>query len=333
MDGLRKVFNRLNLILIGDAAMRFIDPVVFAICLPIWDTDEDGFISESEAEKTGKFNQGTFNGRSDITSLDDLEKLGGYIYHAGSFSDMPNLLTASIGNKLNLTTGIPDYFTLPYSNCPKLTRVKISPNITEISNNGFINDISLKEIIWGGNEVKLGNGCFSGCTSLEETALPTSVTSILDMAFYNCISLNSISLEHVKNIAAGGFRGCENLRIDVCAPELETLGRQAFSGAGIISASNLGSITSVDYFAFYCPNLKYVVLPDTITSIGSSVFYGSTKLEYIICHATIPPTLDSSAFNSTSCIIYVPDASVNAYKTATNWSRLASRIKPISEKV
>mgnify|MGYP000472681990 CR=1 FL=1 len=32
-------------------------------------------------------------------------------------------------------------------------------------------------------------------------------------------------------------------------------------------------------------------------------------------------------------IIYVPDDSVEAYKTATNWSNYADRIRPISEYV
>lgn len=31
------------------------------------------------------------------------------------------------------------------------------------------------------------------------------------------------------------------------------------------------------------------------------------------------------------CPIYVPDESVDAYMTATNWSELADRIKPMSE--
>ena len=48
---------------------------------------------------------------------------------------------------------------------------------------------------------------------------------------------------------------------------------------------------------------------------------------------TTPPTLNSNAYNGThsDLKIYVPDASVEAYKTATNWSQYSSRIKGISE--
>jgi len=37
----------------------------------------------------------------------------------------------------------------------------------------------------------------------------------------------------------------------------------------------------------------------------------------------------SALENTNNCPIYVPSASVNAYKTATNWSTYASRIQAI----
>ena len=57
-------------------------------------------------------------------------------------------------------------------------------------------------------------------------------------------------------------------------------------------------------------------------------------MAYIKCLAVTPPTCGSNAFSqSGSCNIYVPDDSVNAYKTANNWSTYESYIKPISERV
>ena len=44
-----------------------------------------------------------------------------------------------------------------------------------------------------------------------------------------------------------------------------------------------------------------------------------------------PPTLGANAFNNTTCKIYVPDASVSAYKAATNWSTYASRIFSLTQ--
>ena len=76
-------------------------------------------------------------------------------------------------------------------------------------------------------------------------------------------------------------------------------------------------------------------LPSTITSIGRQCFFQCSQLVTFICRNTTPPTLDSGVFESTNSAlsIYVPDESVDAYKTATNWVNYASIIKPLSEYV
>ena len=167
MDSLRNYFRRLQLTLIGEPAVRFIDPVVFSICLPLWDTDGDGFISEDEAKKTQRFVQGIFNGKDDIISLDDLDKVGGYIYHAGNFDDIPNLVTASTGLKINFSSRLPDTVMASYMNCPKLKRIKIDKHITEICTNAFRGDIALTTVIFGGHETKLSNACFYGLSLIH----------------------------------------------------------------------------------------------------------------------------------------------------------------------
>jgi hypothetical protein len=46
-----------------------------------------------------------------------------------------------------------------------------------------------------------------------------------------------------------------------------------------------------------------------------------------------PPTItNNSFFNTNNAPFYVPDASVTAYKTATNWVDLADRIFSINDK-
>lgn len=50
-----------------------------------------------------------------------------------------------------------------------------------------------------------------------------------------------------------------------------------------------------------------------------------------ICRATTPPTLANGAFYTSPTVIKVPSASVNAYKTASNWSAYASIITAIDE--
>ena len=57
--------------------------------------------------------------------------------------------------------------------------------------------------------------------------------------------------------------------------------------------------------------------------------------EVIVFESETPPSITSSSFQSDiiSCgaKVYVPDSAVNAYKTATNFTKCASVIYPVSQ--
>ncbi|HHU81277.1 MAG TPA: leucine-rich repeat domain-containing protein [Acholeplasmataceae bacterium] len=150
----------------------------------------------------------------------------------------------------------------------------------------------------------------------EGVIIPQGVTSIGSYAFYNW--------------------GVNNQPL-VIPNSVTTIGRSAF---GVWQANNQplvipDSVTSIEQYAFYLwqSNNQPLVIPDSVTSIGSNSFSGWYLVPYIEIQAITPPTLASSdAFNNQNdAPIYVPNNSVEAYKTATNWVNLASRIFPISD--
>jgi hypothetical protein len=55
------------------------------------------------------------------------------------------------------------------------------------------------------NVTGIGEGAFSGCSSLTSITLPASVTSIRNSAFFGCSSLTSISLPSNVNLADDSF--------------------------------------------------------------------------------------------------------------------------------
>ena len=76
--------------------------------------------------------------------------------------------------------------------------------------------------------------------------------------------------------------------------------------------------------------LSKIIIPSTVTSIGNGCFtnlYGAQEIHLL---PTTPPTLGgTSAFSNTpvDCVFYVPQGSLNAYQTATNWSKFASKMQ------
>jgi hypothetical protein len=180
-----------------------------------------------------------------------------------------------------------------------------------------------------------GNGgVFHDCKSLTDVSIP-SATFIGKDAFVNATSLTSVEMQNVETIGKYAFRNT-GLTGDLILPKLNAVGSAAFRETKITSfvAKNLVSIEGNDGGggAFVnCPILAYVEL-EAITSIGMDAFAGCPSLKDVIIRAITPPTLGVYAFNnSKNATIYVPDASLEAYKTATNWNTYADRIKGISE--
>lgn len=90
-------------------------------------------------------------------------------------------------------------------------------------------------------------------------------------------------------------------------------------------------ITSIGtYFCYQDTALIVVDLPSSMLTIGSQAFSGCTALATFIVRASAPPTLGAKVFNSVSSnmLIYVPDDSVDTYKTS--WSSHSGKIRALS---
>ena len=136
------------------------------------------------------------------------------------------------------------------------------------------------------------------------------MTSIGDSAFSGCTSLTSADLSAASGLTSIGgyaFERCTNLE-SVKLPE---------------------GLTSIESGAFQsCSGLQSITLPASLTKIETSAFKNCTGLTSLTFLSETPPTLGSSALDSTSTSlqIYVPDSAVNAYKNATDWSTYAGKI-------
>ena len=169
---------------------------------------------------------------------------------------------------------------------------------------------------------------FSNCTSLQKTTI--AAASIGESVFFQCPNLQEITLlDSVTSIGWRAFSDCTKLQ-EITIPAA-SIGEFAFSNCtGLQEITLLDSVTSIGKAAFFqCTNLQEITIPDSVTNIEENAFLSCSGLANVYCWPTVPPTLgNSSVFGNiaSDAKIYVPQASVDAYKAANNWSGYASMI-------
>ena len=181
----------------------------------------------------------------------------------------------------------------------------------------------------------IGRYDFTQCMSLKSITLPRGVIAHANSAntFENCYALKNISIPRSFNptisLLYSNCRMITHPYIPFNATKIENSYFNAAVSLHDVVLPN--SITEIGISAFNtCASLIEITIPASVTSIGDYAFrynYGITAYHFL---PTTPPTLGgSTVFGgiNANCKIYVPAASVNAYKTATNWSTYASYIE------
>lgn len=158
------------------------------------------------------------------------------------------------------------------------------------------------------NAKTMGMAAFASATALESVKLDSIETLVVgaqDQQFYGCSSLKNVSMNSLKVVGAMSFDGCTSLK-QVYFPSLTRVGGNGFIRSGLETA----------HFPI-------------LSSIGTGAF-SSTKLKTLVLGGDAVVTLDNvSAFTGTPFAsggtggkVYVKQALIPSYQTATNWSSL-----------
>ena len=122
----------------------------------------------------------------------------------------------------------------------------------------------------------IGGYAFHYCEGLTSVTIPNSVTSIGYNAFYGCYGLTSV---HISDIAAW-------CNIDFDGDDSNPLYRANhlyLNGEEVKDLVIPNSVTSIGSHAFYyCSGLTSVTIPNSVTSIGSYAFSGCSGLTSVI---------------------------------------------------
>jgi hypothetical protein len=210
------------------------------------------------------------------------------------------------------------------------------PNSITTFSSGF--STGLKTITIPSSITSLPSSVFNGCSSLFNVIIPSSINTLGNTAFTSCFSIRQVNLSNITNLAGAGiFSSASSLESVILNNSVTSIESTVFQNCTVLNSVNIPtSVTSVGAQAFLnCINLKELEFPSTLTSIAAQAFQGCNSiLEYTFLNTT-PPTLASTnalAGINAACKIYVPDASVAAYKAATNWITYANYIYPLSTK-
>ena len=125
---------------------------------------------------------------------------------------------------------------------------------------------------------------FSWCSSLQEIAIPNSVTRIGDNAFSWCRSLQEISIPNsITSIGISAFSWCDSLREIAIPNSVTRIGDNAFSWCLSLQRISIpNSVTSIGKYAFgSCKYLREISIPNSVTSIGEYAFDGCNSLQRI----------------------------------------------------
>jgi len=220
-----------------------------------------------------------------------------------------------------------------------LTGFSLSNSVTTIGNNSFAQCNYLTDVVLPSSITTIGTNGFYYCIRLSSINIPSGVTSINNYTFCYCNKLSSCTIPNdslLTNIGAGAFNGCLSLESINIPNSVRTFGASAFTNCYSLTDINIpnGTTAIPNSFLNGCSGLTSITIPSTVSNIGSSAFLNCKGLEYIEFKSQFAPTLASDGGatfrNTNNCPIYVPDGSVEDYKT--EWGYVADRIKPISEK-
>ena len=243
-----------------------------------------------------------------------------------------------------------------FGDCSNLTRVHLPANLDTLDNSTFMSCSKLTEVfiprkvkyigtyVFYGSGVKavtfeegseletIGHDAFHECNSLEYMDMPNSVKTIEYQAFFKCASLEWIHfsdnvtelgtciLAYCPLVTECELPGSVNTIVNAVAecPGLKRLKiGSKDSATGVTLIKNCGIVG--------CEQIEYLELGANIDSLESHALEDLYNLKVLVSWAPIPPRCDGRWHSfgpypqEMSAVLYVPKASLEAYRNATEW--------------
>lgn len=240
-----------------------------------------------------------------------------------------------------------------FANCSSLAEVDFDNcAIQSLPVQFFMNCTSLREIRIPASVISFTGTTFQGCTGVEaiiveshedvfafpdeskystlfseipfqSVTLHADVTLPSNNPFSDKSSLIQVVLgDKVTKVHSGMFSNNTNLTDVTMGKNVTEVGDRAFSGCSALTKLNFGeSVRTIGAGCAANSGLSEVRIGAKTEKIGAEAF-GSNPLDAVYCYAAVPPVCGDKTFNGVdtfNCTLNVPEASVDAYRTAPQW--------------
>ena len=247
-------------------------------------------------ESVTKIEEKAFDGCSSLTSItipESVTEIG-----QSAFSGCSSLTSITVSKDNKVYDSREDCNAIIHTESNTLIRgcmnTVILPSVTEIGEGAFSGCSSLTSISIPESVTKIGDKTFWGCSSLTGITIPQSVEEIGEDAFYGCSSLTSITVSKENKVYDSRegcnaiihtesntlIRGCENT---IILPSVTEIGEDAFWGCKSLTSITIPkSVTQIGKGAFSrCSSLTSIAIPPSVTEIGYRAFSGCSSLTSI----------------------------------------------------
>ncbi len=176
---------------------------------------------------------------------------------------------------------------------------------------------------------------FAECRQLRSVVIPASVNETLydcGYEFYNCTSLEEVTLSPNMQILQGTFMGCTALKRIVIPEGVKYLDYVFENCTALCDVSLPDGLAEIGRECFYgCLSLTEVTIPASVTSVGTDAFAFCRGLASVTCRAVIPPaclgrtgprvvTVNPFREIAPQAVLYVPAEALQSYRDTRPWS-------------
>ena len=197
-----------------------------------------------------------------------------------------------------------------FSGCKSLTGIVMPNSITQIGKDAFNTCTSMTSVTLSNKLEAIPDKAFYSCSALKKITIPSSVKSIGYQAFLRCGNLDVTFSEGLETIGDWAFGGAATYEVGiinevltipdsvtsigeyafssnshivkvVTGANLKTIGTSAFNtdkNLYTVDLSRSAKLNSIGTRAFYGTVIASITIPDSVTTVGTEVFYECRKL-------------------------------------------------------